>query len=69
MSSFLALNCLLQFHVIFDEADPEAEVHSEDDLDSPILEGVQEEDEDSLRTQEHDEPSSELYDGQYYTPG
>lgn len=39
---------ITHFHVIFDDADPEAEVHSEDDLDSPILEEVEEEEEDSL---------------------
>jgi len=59
-------------HVIFDDADPEAEVHSEDDLDSPILEEVEEEDEDSLgvlQTQEHDRiPQSESYNAQHYTP-
>lgn len=43
-----SISLLLQFHVIFDDADPEAEVHSEDDLDSPILEEVEEEEEDSL---------------------
>jgi GTPase-activating protein BEM2 len=69
---FLRLIVLLQFHVIFDDADPEAEVHSDDDLDSPILEEVEEEeDEDSLgvpRTQEDDQVPSESYNGQYYTP-
>jgi len=35
----------VQFHVIFDEADPEAELHSEDELDSPILEEEEEEEE------------------------
>jgi hypothetical protein len=62
---------LLQFHIIFDDADPEAEVHSEDDLDSPILEEVEEEDEDNLglpRIQENDQVPPEFWSGQYYTP-
>jgi hypothetical protein len=61
---------LPQFHVIFDDSDPEAEVHSEDDLDSPILEDVEEEEgEDNLpiQTLEHDQVPPEPYNGQYYS--
>lgn len=32
------LTLLDQFHTIFDENDPDAELHSEDELDSPIME-------------------------------
>jgi len=64
---------ITHFHVIFDEADPEGEAHSEDELDSPgILEEVEEEDEleDTLhvpQTQEPEQIQSESNDGQYYT--
>ena len=30
--------CILEFHTIFNESDPEREVHSEDECDLPILE-------------------------------
>jgi len=33
-----AYNSLDQFHTIFDDNDPDAELHSEDELDSPIIE-------------------------------
>ena len=58
----------LQFHAIFDESDPDGELHSEDELDSPIPEEA-EEDEPSY------EPAHDTHDdeppfanGSNYTP-
>ncbi|KAF8058629.1 rho GTPase activating protein 22 [Lyophyllum atratum] len=62
---------ITHFHVIFDEADPEAEAHSEDEYDSPIMEEDEEEDEDDLRVPQTLEPeqlSSEADYSKQYTP-
>jgi hypothetical protein len=67
---FRVAHVLLQFHAIFDESDPDGdgELHSEDELDSPIPEEA-EEDEPSY------EPAHDTHDdeppfanGSNYTP-
>ncbi|KAF4620517.1 hypothetical protein D9613_001123 [Agrocybe pediades] len=55
LSHKLVKALITHFHTIFDESDGEAEVHSEDELDSPILE----EDEPL-----YDEPMHDLHDDQ-----
>ncbi|GLB37976.1 putative GTPase-activator protein for Rho-like GTPases [Lyophyllum shimeji] len=62
---------ITHFHVIFDEADPEADAHSEDEYDSPIMEEDEEEDEDDLhvpQTLESAPISSETDYSKPYTP-
>ncbi|KAF8639252.1 hypothetical protein AX17_001617 [Amanita inopinata Kibby_2008] len=53
---------ITHYHVIFDEADPEAEAHSEDEYDPPIPEEDEEEEEEEVgetRSQASDEDSNE----------
>ncbi|RDB16301.1 hypothetical protein Hypma_002998 [Hypsizygus marmoreus] len=63
---------ITHFHVIFDEADPEAEVHSDDEYDSPILEEDEEEDQNDLPPPHilelSEQVSSESDFNQSYTP-
>ena len=59
---------LLQFHAIFDESDPDGELHSEDELDSPILEEPEEDEPnyEPMHDSHDDEPP--LANGSNYTP-
>ncbi|KAG5636991.1 hypothetical protein H0H81_006167 [Sphagnurus paluster] len=59
---------ITHFHVIFDEADADAEVHSDDEYDSPIMEEDEEEEEDDLDVSQTSDPDQSLeasYDKQY----
>ncbi|KAJ3512365.1 hypothetical protein NLJ89_g3558 [Agrocybe chaxingu] len=70
LSHKLVKALITHFHVIFDEADPEAELHSEDELDSPILEEDEEEEEDASHDSIHDSHDNQplLNNGSQYTP-
>jgi len=51
LSHKLVKALITHFHVIFDEADPEGDIPSEDELDSPILEEDEDELEEELKGQ------------------
>ncbi|KAF8161574.1 hypothetical protein B0H34DRAFT_701542 [Crassisporium funariophilum] len=72
LSHKLVKALITHFHVIFDEADPEAEVpSSEDELDSPILEEDEEEEDEVIRNPDHDFDDDEdiNQNENQYTPG
>ncbi|KAF9523713.1 hypothetical protein CPB83DRAFT_862338 [Crepidotus variabilis] len=64
LSHKLVKALITHFQTIFDEADPEAEPPSEDEMESPILEEDEEEEEDAADIDEHQD--STLLDDSHY---
>jgi len=59
---------LLQFHAIFDESDPDGELHSEDELDSPIPEEAEEDEPSYEPTHDTHDDEPPFANGSNYTP-
>ncbi|PPQ71599.1 hypothetical protein CVT24_006459 [Panaeolus cyanescens] len=73
LSHKLVKALITHFHVIFDESDPEADAHSDEDLESPILEEDEEENAEfdsnhDIYHENHDESTSNDGNPHYDTP-